>query len=259
MVLHRAPPSRVRAVRQVSVPFSKGMVLHLRFAGPDRDYRSRFSPLLEGDGLASLDTFDCHANSFRFQSPSRRGWSCIVSGSGILSSTANVSVPFSKGMVLHRAGNAEVRRMVASFSPLLEGDGLASLPPNRKNVRVFGFQSPSRRGWSCIERGLYDGGTRPGRFSPLLEGDGLASPKRRRISSMNPSFQSPSRRGWSCISMAETPTGEVCLVSVPFSKGMVLHHDVGGLRPRHLHGFQSPSRRGWSCIVAVCGGTLRRF
>jgi len=185
-----------------------------------------------------------------------------------------VSVPFSWGMVLHRAGASALR-----------------------GVRIE-FQSPSRGGWSCIgvlgippvkvtarfspllvgdglasQAGYLDSVSVSACFSPLLVGDGLASPRDAGLCSINIPFQSPSRGGWSCIILKITArcSNSSCFspllvgdglasgqdppaqsrkfaVSVPFSWGMVLHRaiDVRDL-DRHLV-FQSPSRGGWSCI-----------
>ena len=102
------------------------MVLHLN-AQYLSDFLGGFSPLLEGDGLASADHLMGREDGRSFQSPSRRGWSCI-------------------GERHRHLGVGSPR-----FSPLLEGDGLAS---------PAGAQGPS---------------TRTPCFSPLLEGDGLAS------------------------------------------------------------------------------------
>ena len=137
-----------------------------------------------------------------FQSPSRWGWSCIHRRSVMSAVSPNVSVPFSKGMVLHPVGILAARLDRACFSPLLDGDGLASDVISRDPDALHEFQSPSRWGWSCIAEMSPAVPSDVGSFSPLLEGDGLAS-----ISAI------PGRPGDH-------------IVSVPFSKGMVLHHDA---------------------------------
>ena len=193
-----------------------------------------------------------------FQSPSRRGWSCIAERSACNSrgrvisvpfssgmvlhlrvsldmrtATCMISVPFSSGMVLHLAGRMTTHDHFRCFSPLLVGDGLASgmfghvhgrithisvpfssgmvlhLPstwrsqsPSRRGwscMRLPSFQSPSRRGWSCISADRCRANGITSNFSPLLVGDGLAS------------------RG-----STRQPNGD-CIISVPFSSGMVLH------------------------------------
>src|SRR5579872_6206702 len=61
------------------------------------------------------------------------------------------------------------------FSPLLVGDGLASYQGYATVGLYDEFQSPSRRGWSCIgKQRLRHLHVELG-FSPLLVGDGLAS------------------------------------------------------------------------------------
>ena|ERR1700722_1597328 len=61
------------------------------------------------------------------------------------------------------------------FSPLLDGDGVASEWPERNTLLPRLFQSPSRWGRCCIQRKDLYGPTRFGCFSPLLDGDGVAS------------------------------------------------------------------------------------
>ena len=125
MVLHRRQHAHYDATLGVSVPFSKGMVLH-----PDM-YAEPPEPVA-------------------FQSPSRRGWSCII-GAGVGTVVSGVvSVPFSKGMVLHPMNPKPDTFPAGCFSPLLEGDGLASKADSSHRTPHLSF-------------------------SPLLEGDGLAS------------------------------------------------------------------------------------
>ena len=222
-----------------------------------------FSPLLEGDGLASSAGNYPLGILAKFQSPSRRGWSCI------------------------RAGPSRGQTHSGGFSPLLEGDGLASLWRDQRGAvdaavsvpfskgmvlhrdsgchrrpRSRPFQSPSRRGWSCIPAKRSKYGVDQSGFSPLLEGDGLASVRAVVCRVAGRVFQSPSRRGWSCIDVIRERVNAVQDVSVPFSKGMVLHLVLGPRRSRILYAFQSPSRRGWSCIhhaEGIAGVLLIRF
>src|SRR6266852_4000645 len=86
----------------------------------------RFSPLLDGDGVASID-----------QRKAAQG--------------------------------------VPSFSPLLDGDGVASLEGTRLAGPRLAFQSPSRWGRCCFRCATALLGARLGCFSPLLDGDGVAS------------------------------------------------------------------------------------
>jgi hypothetical protein len=121
----------------------------------------RFSPLLDGDGVASLIR--------RMSNGPRR--------------LALVSVPFSMGTVLHPGDDANIGRELqrsTCFSPLLDGDGVASsMPPRAVGVRYVRFQSPSRWGRCCIgpERMLARAAATKAlcSFSPLLDGDGVAS------------------------------------------------------------------------------------
>ena len=164
-----------------------------------------------------------HRNDFMFQSPSRWGRCCIslplVAGYRV----AQVSVPFSMGTVLHRydrAASIQIRRFQSpsrwgrccilracmgrdcrriSFSPLLDGDGVASSP---RHLRT--------RSGTCG-------------FSPLLDGDGVASARRSRRPFDCSPFQSPSRWGRCCIIAANRLRQGVLFVSVPFSMGTVLH------------------------------------
>src|SRR5580693_2780455 len=79
------------------------------------------------------------------------------------------------GTVLHLCGRCRMARSISSFSPLLDGDGVASRIGKNSPAWFIMFQSPSRWGRCCI---LYWGSTglAPGAgFSPLLDGDGVAS------------------------------------------------------------------------------------
>src|SRR5579871_2980193 len=64
-----------------------------------------------------------------------------------------VSVPFSMGTVLLRSSARFVCSKTPGFSPLLDGDGVASqVGPVRAEV-ISGFQSPSRWGRCCFDEG----------------------------------------------------------------------------------------------------------
>ena len=104
------------------------VLLRAEAAAPDRG-QQRFSPLLDGDGVASV--------------------------------TVTVVAPV----------------VLVSFSPLLDGDGVASDPGATVPVG-------------------------PVSFSPLLDGDGVASVCDLRLSISRPEFQSPSRWGRCCFSTA---------------------------------------------------------
>ena len=110
-----------------------------------------------------------------FQSPSRWGRCCIRTGpSTPLLVPYKVSVPFSMGTVLHRRCRMDDCECYICFSPLLDGDGVASsasATPWRRSTSVSvpfsmgtvlhlcsvwvphvvqSFQSPSRWGRCCI-------------------------------------------------------------------------------------------------------------
>src|ERR1700733_1010184 len=124
-----------------------------------------------------------------FQSPSRWGRCCIARYG------ASTSLPR------------------CCFSPLLDGDGVASWPMSDQGYYSRTFQSPSRWGRCCIWLSL--------RRSIL--------PYRM--------FQSPSRWGRCCILLASLPLAATAFVSVPFSMGTVLHLPADGSKPLDHSGF----------------------
>ena len=257
----------------VSVPFSMGTVLHPGRRAHARCRSACFSPLLDGDGVASAARRRASPRTCPFQSPSRWGRCCIGRLENGCGAKTPVSVPFSMGTVLHLA-------------PLTSG----SLPLNL-------FQSPSRWGRCCIIRSRRARGPLATRFSPLLDGDGVASRligvatrcrpavsvpfsmgtvlhrwRRLLIGSPPLLFQSPSRWGRCCIVgqflgqwrglRFQSPSrwGRCCIaivrrrsnghrnVSVPFSMGTVLHHVHDAEPHGRFPAFQSPSRWGRCCI-----------
>ena len=127
-VLHLEQLSqRVAAVSIVSVPFSMGTVLHLQLTHELAPDALSFSPLLDGDGVASaLAAPDARSMPYMFQSPSRWGRCCIATALRDRRHVSYVSVPFSMGTVLHR-------RYARSAS-----------------ADAARFQSPSRWGRCCI-------------------------------------------------------------------------------------------------------------
>ena len=111
----------------VSVPFSMGTVLHrMRWRlslGPS----GCFSPLLDGDGVASPSGATVPITRAQlFQSPSRWGRCCIDRATLQPFAVLHVSVPFSMGTVLHLSGCFYFLFLFHCFSPLLDGDGVAS-------------------------------------------------------------------------------------------------------------------------------------
>ena len=115
----------------------------------------RFSPLLDGDGVAS----------HRLRSDSRASY--------------GVSVPFSMGTVLHPLRSAiRIERPVIRFSPLLDGDGVASRRSDGDRLSVIPVSVPFSMG-TVLHQGV--GASMPqvvSGFSPLLDGDGVASRSR---------------------------------------------------------------------------------
>jgi len=116
---------RKRRPSDVSVPFSMGTVLlpiglcpisatKLTFQSPSRWGRCcftpavmafaaaafGFSPLLDGDGVASIYLSICCYPLHEFQSPSRWGRCCFCADGRLSLRLAHVSVPFSMGTVL---------------------------------------------------------------------------------------------------------------------------------------------------------------
>ena len=63
---------------------------------------------------------------------------------------ARVSVPFSMGTVLHQLFVTCLPVGYFSFSPLLDGDGVASATSGAGSAPPLLFQSPSRWGRCCI-------------------------------------------------------------------------------------------------------------
>ncbi len=110
-----------------------------------------------------------------------------------------VSVPFSMGTVLHRLTQRTRLYYQICFSPLLDGDGVASTLFGLLAESTLKFQSPSRWGRCCIVNGVVYLSGIPFGFSPLLDGDGVASFTTGKSGLFFP------------------------LVSVPFSMGTVLH------------------------------------
>ena len=148
-VLHPYGKLRRNGRQNVSVPFSMGTVLHLSRAAENWATPS-FSPLLDGDGVASTLTAPASARYSLFQSPSRWGRCCISFVPSCDHTSMQVSVPFSMGTVLHRGRGESPKRHALGFSPLLDGDGVASPAREVRAAEETLFQSPSRWGRCCI-------------------------------------------------------------------------------------------------------------
>ena len=183
----------------VSVPFSMGTVLHHRLA------------------------WDYSQAVVAFQSPSRWGRCCI----GILhhiadwclsvsvpfsmgtvlhldffalgTRVARVSVPFSMGTVLHRRAAHCLAATFASFSPLLDGDGVASISRFFSQGVVVMFQSPSRWGRCCIVGVCASAEEMHKRFQSPSRWGRCCIEMVDRASYLYRKFQSPSRWGRCCI------------------------------------------------------------
>ena len=133
-----------------------------------------FSPLLDGDGVASRSDAACDGNC-SFQSPSRWGRCCISRHSGWTIGTD------------------------------------------------FAFQSPSRWGRCCIFRRAMLPQACHRRFSPLLDGDGVASARGCGMLHVASSVSVPFSMGTVLHHRSQARRrSRNLLVSVPFSMGTVL-------------------------------------
>ena len=84
----------------VSVPFSMGTVLLRGLLRVSQANDARFSPLLDGDGVASITYKGAPTAPIAFQSPSRWGRCCFGTAKLAQEILGFVSVPFSMGTVL---------------------------------------------------------------------------------------------------------------------------------------------------------------
>ena len=215
-------------------------------------YLACFSPLLDGDGVASRRAGQSRdSRTIRFQSPSRWGRCCIAQADPRVTRQSSLfQSPSRWGRCCIPTFQVATDGNSQRFSPLLDGDGVAS---------------HCLADWRTAD---------PHRFSPLLDGDGVASAGEmvpdaatatdvsvpfsmgtvlhqsiegvgaRRIHS----FQSPSRWGRCCIADAVTGSERTAIVSVPFSMGTVLHRTTLSCQWLGWSSFQSPSRWGRCCI-----------
>jgi len=221
-VLHLGNPVNAQYGYQVSVPFSMGTVLHRwhpsgrgadaacfsplldgdgvasRSAASVTGYRSGFSPLLDGDGVASPTRLPCGRRPSVSVPFSMGTVLHLLAARRQSTPWQSVSVPFSMGTVLHPPSFISESHGQKRFSPLLDGDGVAS-SFRQKRLRT-----------DC-------------RFSPLLDGDGVASREQRNHGRILRRFQSPSRWGRCCICSSTNAPRFHMHVSVPFSMGTVLH------------------------------------
>jgi len=114
------------------------------------------------------------------------------------------------------------------FSPLLDGDGVASTPRCGAGPLMVSFQSPSRWGRCCVESGAITLTSAPTRFSPLLDGDGVAS-------MVSPSHSSAQFLGFSPL-LDGDGVASAKIHPYPYESWM----------------FQSPSRWGRCCVKTDC-------
>ena len=267
------PPRRTRSgPARVSVPFSMGTVLHLwKTSGVNWSEFLFQSP--SRWGRCCIDSASLPNGPLcSFQSPSRWGRCCIRRKSFGPPGCFWFQSPSRWGRCCIQPFRAGVGRQNLGFSPLLDGDGVASRRIARVNGPIFVFQSPSRWGRCCISASFiapsrlsrFQSPSRWGRccigdmgqgdhgicwgFSPLLDGDGVASPGSLTFAFLSTKFQSPSRWGRCCIAAQGQPTAISRTVSVPFSMGTVLHRRAGLVGSRRHGPFQSPSRWGRCCI-----------
>ncbi len=235
----------------VSVPFSMGTVLHLEVMPDHVHLFLSFSPLLDGDGVASAKSRPSTQPSARFQSPSRWGRCCIFT-TLILCRAANiVSVPFSMGTVLHHMDVLWYEHKFCFVSvPFSMGTVLHLVTSEGNLINQIVFQSPSRWGRCCIL--LFAGVL----FLivlvsvPFSMGTVLHLRKVLQIDA-NRGVSVPFSMG-TVLHQVQTSNdgGNNKWVSVPFSMGTVLHLSANQLvataRPSE---FQSPSRWGRCCII----------
>ena len=255
-VLHLdCEPSRISTARRFSPLLDGDGVASLRFDGNAVALIAGFSPLLDGDGVASSMHARCIGTQHcLFQSPSRWGRCCICIESRACCGRPAVSVPFSMGTVLHLCSHARCRDTCSvvsvpfsmgtvllcrlrrdtradrdvsvpfsmgtvllpramppasdrlhGFSPLLDGDGVASAMRTDSTGVGHAFQSPSRWGRCCFCCRQSGARRHVSRFSPLLDGDGVASTAYRLPDMCLDTFQSPSRWGRCCFHCATYP------------------------------------------------------
>ena len=207
--------------RRVSVPFSMGTVLLLGSGSSIHEASTCFSPLLDGDGVASRARPRTSPWELRFQSPSRWGRCCFPITSRCHIVPLNVSVPFSMGTVLLRALQfSEAADSLVSV-PFSMGTVLLRLMPPAHIARSR-VSVPFSMGTVLLHfvEGLNHTGE--SRFSPLLDGDGVASSATAPIAAHVKCF-SPLLDGDGVASTgAFTVTTTLTTVSVPFSMGTVL-------------------------------------
>ncbi len=176
-------------------PLREGDAATTRVAAPSSRISLCFSPLREGDAATTWESQTGPCKFFAFQSPSRRGRrynpSAVNRGmQGILFQSPSrrgrrynwdqdynaavnilVSVPFAKGTPLQLDWRDSEFEDLSRFSPLREGDAATTWSLAVDRVRIFMFQSPSRRGRRYNQLDAVTVRVVVTRFSPLREGD----------------------------------------------------------------------------------------
>src|ERR1700691_4224516 len=146
------------------------------------------------------------------------------------------------GTVLHPMRSLSASSAEICFSPLLDGDGVASQRRLHLCVEAEVVSVPFSMGTVLhqLSPRRADGFNRVS--VPFSMGTVLHRDCRARHLEGLPQFQSPSRWGRCCIEMCNRPDSTSHIVSVPFSMGTVLHQK--GFQPCNpiLAEFQSPSR-----------------
>ena len=157
-----------------------------------------------------------------FQSPSRWGWCCIPRTHRRTAADRSFQSPSRWGWCCIDHGQLNDAPS-SCFSPLLDGDGVASLigSPVRTIRRLVSV--PFSMGTVLHPRSSREGARFRVSFSPLLDGDGVASTWVFCLQLDYVAFQSPSRWGRCCIFQRSNRCGVGIFVSVPFSMGTVLH------------------------------------
>ena len=158
----------------VSVPFSMGTVLHRPYPIVGVWPGFGFSPLLDGDGVASPDVTALATAFLQFQSPSRWGRCCIPLTARHQLALKGFQSPSRWGRCCIEPWTACSIRLLSCFSPLLDGDGVASEENNVVGTLLVCF-SPLLDGDGVASQTLWPPLAHSNRFSPLLDGDGVAS------------------------------------------------------------------------------------
>ena len=148
----------------------------------------------------------------------RRGWSGCGGSGG-----RSLSVPFSTGIRLRPRCLRRPLCRIRSFSPLLNGDQVATGKAKGGKWGEGGFQSPSQRGSGCDVSQFSQLTAEDMAFSPLLNGDQVATLAVRRFLTSVPVTFSPLLNGDQVATPGRLLPGWLLPgLSVPFSTGIRL-------------------------------------